>query len=241
MGDDGRIYVSEAVIPMYKALMPKATCATPNYFEAELLTDIKILDAASLRLCLRTFHERFRIPNVVISAVSLPLNQLELLGVDISAARNSPTGRLLLCAGSSIVPSTPSSFNSFSAEPPLSTITFGIPFPELAEYYQGVGDVFSSLILARFPPLIPDLISPHSISPLAKDAELAIASLQGVLKHTRDYAIGLAKGRAELLIAKEGEDVEQRVRRLRMVELRLVQSQQDILNPEVKFPAYKLS
>lgn len=35
MGDDGKIYVSPEVIPIYKAMLPKADCATPNHFEAE--------------------------------------------------------------------------------------------------------------------------------------------------------------------------------------------------------------
>ncbi|KAI5476120.1 pyridoxine kinase [Pseudohyphozyma bogoriensis] len=228
MGDDGRIYVSESVIPIYKSLMPKATCATPNYFEAELLTDVKILDLASLRLALRTFHERYRIPNVVISAVSLPASELAQLGITVV----SPTSRLLFCAGSTLL-SSPSE--------PLKTVSFGIAFPELAEHYEGVGDVFSSLILARFPSLVPSPTDPvHPISPLANTAEMAIGTLQGVLEHTRAHALKLAKGRPDLIMMKEGEGVEERVRRLRMVELRLVQSQKEILNPEIRYRAVML-
>lgn len=225
MGDDGRIYVSESVIPIYKSLMPKATCATPNYFEAELLTDVKIISAASLLLALRTFHERYRILHIIISAVSLPSSELALLGF--------PPSQSLLCAGSSLL-SPPGA--------PLSTVAFGIAFPELAEHYEGVGDVFSSLILARFPPVVapPPSPSDHPISPLARTAELAIASLQGVLGHTRTHALMLAKGRPEAIVAREGEGAEERVRRLRMVELRLVQSQKEILDPVVSFPAVRL-
>lgn len=223
MGDDGRIYVSESVIPIYKSLMPKATCATPNYFEAELLTDVRILDAASLLFALRTFHERYSIPNVIISAVSLPIDQLQRLGVP---APTSQTGRCLLCAGSTMV-SAPGE--------PLRTVPFGIAFPELAEHYEGVGDVFSSLVLGRF-----DANHVHDVSPLARTAELAIATLQAILARTREHALKLAKARNDLIIPQEGEDVESRVRRLRMVELRLVQSQQDILNPTVHYKAVGL-
>lgn len=221
MGDEGRIYVSESVIPIYKSLMPKATCATPNYFEAELLTDVKIVDANSLRLALSTFHERYAIPNVIISAVSLPTSELDHLGIQTIAA-----DRMLLCAGSSIVSGT--------------QVAFGIAFPELAEHYEGVGDVFSSLILARFPPLIPDLVNVHPVSPLARTAELAIASLQGIISNTRRSALELAGGRPELLVGAEGEGPEERVNRLRMVELRLIHSQKEILDPVILYRAAQL-
>ncbi|KAK4704880.1 pyridoxine kinase, partial [Phenoliferia sp. Uapishka_3] len=224
MGDDGRIYVSESVIPIYKSLMTKANCATPNYFEAELLTDVKILDDASLRLALRTFHERYNIPHVIISAVSIPTSSLASLGV---LPQGATSARMLLCAGSSIT-SLPGQ--------PLATTTFGIPFPELNEHYEGVGDVFSSLVLARFPGTTPSLAD-HTISPLAQTAELAIGSLQGILEHTREHALMLAKGRPEVIVMKEGEGAEERVRRLRMVELRMVQSQREILDPVLKYRA----
>ncbi|EGU11536.1 Bud site selection protein 16 [Rhodotorula toruloides ATCC 204091] len=234
MGDDGRIYVSESVIPIYKALLPRATCATPNYFEAELLTDIKILDATSLQLALRTFHERYRIPNIVVSAVSLPLSELVKLGfVDAPAlTTSSSTSRMLVCAGSTLV-SAPGE--------PLKTTSFGIAFPELAEHYEGVGDVFSALVAGRFPSASDPAFAAHPISPLARTVELAIASLQGILAKTRQHALSLAKGRADLIVPREGESAEERVRRLRTVELRLVQSQQEILNPDVKHRAVRFS
>jgi pyridoxine kinase len=212
MGDDGRIYVSESVIPIYKSLMPKATCATPNYFEAELLTDVKILDGASLRLALRTFHERYRIPNIIVSAVSLPIDELIKMGFAVDHSTTSP---MLLCSGSTIL-SGPGEI--------LRTVSFGIAFPELAEHYEGVGDVFSSLILGRFP----------------DTAELAIASLQGILIKTRANALALAKHYPDAIVPREGESAEERVKRLRMVELKLVQSQQEILNPRVQYHAVAL-
>ncbi|GAA5883800.1 hypothetical protein JCM16303_002379 [Sporobolomyces ruberrimus] len=239
MGDDGRIYVSESVIPLYKSLLPKATCATPNYFEAELLTDVRILDADSLKLALRTFHERYRIPNIIISAVSLPVHELSKLGFkDLPAMNSSSTGRMLVCTGSTIT-SSPDS-------PTITTTSFGIAFPELAEHYEGVGDTFSSLVLGRFPPSASssttsspqqsesDLAySSHPISPLAHTVELAIASLQGVLAKTRAHALQLSKGRTDWIVPHEGESAEERVRRLRTVELRLVQSQKELLDPQV--------
>ncbi|GAA5921889.1 hypothetical protein JCM3775_003401 [Rhodotorula graminis] len=234
MGDDGRIYVSESVIPIYKALLPRATCATPNYFEAELLTDVKILDASSLQLALRTFHERYRIPNIVISAVSLPVSELAKLGfVDASSlVDRAPTSRMLVCSGSTMT-SAPGE--------PLTTVSFGIAFPELAEHYEGVGDVFSSLVVGRFPSSADPDFAAHPVSPLAHTVELAIASLQGILFKTRQHALSLAKARPDMIVPREGETADERVRRLRTVELRLVQSQNEILDPVVKYRAVRFS
>lgn len=233
MGDDGRIYVSESVIPIYKALLPRATCATPNYFEAELLTDVKILDASSLKAALKTFHERYRLPNIVISAVSLPTAELEALGfslADGSSTIPAGTNRMLVCSGSTIV-SAPGD--------PIESVAFGVAFPELAEHYEGVGDVFSSLVAGRFPCYSDPAFAAHPVSPLAHTVELAIASLQGILARTRAHALALANNRPEMIVPREGESADERVRRLRTVELRLVQSHQEILNPTVQYRAVR--
>jgi len=35
MGDQGRLYVTEGVVPVYKSLVPHADLIVPNQFEAE--------------------------------------------------------------------------------------------------------------------------------------------------------------------------------------------------------------
>lgn len=43
MGDNGKLYVKEDLIPVYKdAILPLADILTPNLFEAEILTGMKI-------------------------------------------------------------------------------------------------------------------------------------------------------------------------------------------------------
>ena len=87
--------------------------------------------------------------------------------------------------------------------------------------------------LGRFPDASPT----HPVSPLAHVAELAIASLQGVLARTRAHAIALAKHYPDAIVPRDGESAEERVKRLRMVELKLVQSQQELLEPRVVYQA----
>ncbi|KAH9074796.1 Ribokinase-like protein [Lactarius deliciosus] len=67
----GVLYVSPDVIPIYRSLLPKATIITPNWFEAETITEIKIVDKASLQKVLTVLHETYSVPNVVISSIPM--------------------------------------------------------------------------------------------------------------------------------------------------------------------------
>lgn len=235
MGDDGRLYVSESVPPVYRRLLRHATCATPNDFEASLLTSVPITSIPSLRDCLSAFHEQFGIPHIIVSSVTLPLEiARSALGSDDAIPWPEPDaeGRVLVCAGSS---------QTAKDVPPQQWV---IVFPRLAEHYEGVGDLFSCLVVGRFPSSSGPA-STSSPSPLAATAELAIASLEGVLLSTRAKALDhLRRTNDEKfsLVPAEGESKEDRVKRLRTLELRLVdrQSRQAIEDPQVRWRARKL-
>lgn len=49
MGDAGRLYVSEGVVPIYRELLCQATIITPNYFEVECVALTASLDQNSGR------------------------------------------------------------------------------------------------------------------------------------------------------------------------------------------------
>ncbi|KAF4997779.1 hypothetical protein FGRMN_3617 [Fusarium graminum] len=59
MGDNGRIYVSEDVVPAYKTLIHDADLILPNQFEADLRKAIQVL------------HDKYKVPHIVITSVSL--------------------------------------------------------------------------------------------------------------------------------------------------------------------------
>lgn len=112
-----------------------------------------------------------------------------------------------------------------------------ITFPALPEHYEGVGDVFSSLVLAHFArPL-------HSQEPcpLSQTAEVAIATLQGILANTRQHAMHLADPKFDITGTNAQETAEERIKRLSLVELRLVQSYKEIVNPVITYRAQPLS
>ncbi|KAI6023777.1 Ribokinase-like protein [Pisolithus microcarpus] len=71
LGDAGKLYVAADVIPVYRKILPLATVITPNWFEVETLTDMKLTNLASLRGALRKLHVEYRVPNVVISSIPL--------------------------------------------------------------------------------------------------------------------------------------------------------------------------
>ena len=58
LGDMGKLYAPVELIDLYKTkIVPKAYCVSPNYFEAELLTGIKIVDEETALQAMLNLHE----------------------------------------------------------------------------------------------------------------------------------------------------------------------------------------
>ena len=59
MGDDGRLYVGEELVPAYRdQIISLASVLTPNQFEAELLTGITIDSKSSALQACQSLHKR---------------------------------------------------------------------------------------------------------------------------------------------------------------------------------------
>lgn len=72
LGDDGRLYVPEALMPVYRTtVLPLAQVCCPNAFELSLLAEVALpaCDADVVAGC-RIMHERFGVPTVVVTGVS---------------------------------------------------------------------------------------------------------------------------------------------------------------------------
>lgn len=96
MGDQGRLYVAEDIVPVYKNLIRDADLILPNCFEAELLSETTITDMASLTAAIATLHKTYQIPHVIVTSLRLPTqtqssNSTETLAVVGSSCRS---GRL---------------------------------------------------------------------------------------------------------------------------------------------------
>ncbi|ORX35763.1 Ribokinase-like protein [Kockovaella imperatae] len=158
MGDIGRgLYVAEQVIPIYKSMLPLATIITPNHFELELLSDMKITSPSSLQQAIRHLHEKYSLTHVVVSSISLPSSLVSrfdlpgppdsyqsLLGATTpsryTGAQDFSTseGTNLVCLAS-----------TYRAEG-RQLVTSAYALPNVEAYFAGVGDLFSSMVMAHF-------------------------------------------------------------------------------------------
>lgn len=82
IGDDGRIYVAEGILDVLRhRLLPAASLITPNQFELELLSGVRIADAQGLRAACAAIAGQGRI-DVVATGCSLadtPEGQVETI------------------------------------------------------------------------------------------------------------------------------------------------------------------
>ncbi|KAK4550329.1 hypothetical protein LTR36_003296 [Oleoguttula mirabilis] len=180
MGDNGRIYVAEDTVPVYKSLLKDADLILPNQFEAELLSDVKIHDLASMKQAITKLHEVHKTPHVLITSMRLP-----------ASTANTPTAAdedLSTSAKLSIIGSTATS----DSKPRL----FRVTVPALPVFFSGTGDMFASLMVSRLRQAAQEANlldkaswrSPDDVAgpdlPLAKAAEKVLASMHAVLKDT---------------------------------------------------------
>ncbi|PKI84068.1 pyridoxal kinase [Malassezia vespertilionis] len=235
MGDMERgMYVNPDVLPIYRRMLPLASILCPNQFEAQKLTDITITSLDTMYHVLEKLHGTYNAPHVLLTSVDLPDMDLAKLG----AASAMPDGQpAMLLVGSSRVDGDAKLHPWF------------IQFPSLGEYFSGVGDMFSALTLARFSASRDDLPQPASAScqdytheasecgtPIAQAVALAVASLQAVLSRTRAAMIALGQEqRIDPFQPSHLLPVDERVKVMRMRELRIIQSAQDILHPSVQY------
>ncbi|KAK1711057.1 pyridoxal kinase [Colletotrichum lupini] len=235
MGDNGKLYVAEEVVPAYQSLVEHADLILPNQFEAELLSGVKITDMQTLQTAIRALHTKYRIPHVVITSVSL-------------ASPDHPPSHLSV-VGSSMSPST--------GEPRL----FKIVFPAIDAYFSGTGDMFAALMTVRMREAViaasansedqqqlkdrESWLSGDEVDaldlPLAKAAEMVLASMHEVLTQT-------ARGMQEVVAAAGGDalaETEEGRTKLHLLksksaELKLVRNLASLREPTVELRARRL-
>lgn len=181
MGDEGKLYVPMELVSVYREkVVPVASMLTPNQFEAEQLTGLRITsEKDGLDAC----------------------NILHAAGPSKVVITSLHTEDHLLLIGS---------HQKVKGQPPEQ---FKIVIPKIPAYFTGTGDLTTALLLGwsnKYP------------DELEKAAELAVSSLQALLQKTiADYK-------------RAGFDPQSS-----SLEIRLIQSQNDIRNPVVKYNAEK--
>ncbi|KZP28640.1 Ribokinase-like protein [Athelia psychrophila] len=218
IGDGGQLYVAPDVVPVYRSMLPLATIITPNYFEVETLTGIKLEDIDSLRRALTILHKEYRVPNVVISSMPLQEWLIDKLPNPIRPTSNSDTDSgYLLCLCSSTVNLAESSGNSD---------VHAQFVPLVPGYFSGVGDLFSALLIGHFEnqDLLPSSSQEPPQTPLSYASSMALTKTHAVLTSTYRHTLTLPEeDREQTDTEKDAADPARRRRRMRGRELRLVQ------------------
>ncbi|KAL8117910.1 hypothetical protein AgCh_015701 [Apium graveolens] len=183
MGDEGKLYVPPELVSVYRdKVVPVASMLTPNHFEAEQLTNSRILSEKDGREACNILHAAGPSKVVITS-----------MNVD---------GNLIL-------------IGSHQKEKGQTAEQFKIQIPKIPAYFTGTGDLTSALLLGwsnKYP------------DNLDKAAELAVSSVQALLTRTlNDYK-------------RVGYDPQSS-----SLEIRLIQSQDEIRNPEVIYKAERYS
>lgn len=130
MGDDGKLYCKEDVIEAYRSILHLADVATPNYFEASVLSGIDIVDMASAKAAADWFHQQGT-ACVVIKSFAVPGDDAHLHFL-LSVAEKEETKL--------------SAKDASRLKLPPRRFTGTVPFYE--GRYTGTGDVFAAVLLA---------------------------------------------------------------------------------------------
>ncbi|KAK4111767.1 Ribokinase-like protein [Canariomyces notabilis] len=239
MGDNGTLYVAQDVVPVYRSLVHHADLVLPNQFEAELLSEVEITDMASIGRAIRVMHERYGIPHIVITSVSLPhpdhpVSSLSVVGSTMTSDRRPRP--------------------------------FKIVFPAIDCYFSGTGDMFAALMVVRMREAVHNggtgsglmqrqsWLSDDSVDaldlPLARAAEKVLASMHEVLTKTAErMEQTMEKARADMAAdvdgvgiagAEEAHKKKLHLLRSKAAELRLVRHLDSLRFPKVEFRATRL-
>ncbi|KAI0457662.1 Ribokinase-like protein [Xylaria acuta] len=251
MGDNGKIYVAEDVVPAYRGLIHHADLILPNQFEAELLSGVAITDSASLERAIEVLHDTYNLPHIVITSVSLPIRSASQTPSSTRPA--SPTqSQAPLTPTMSVVGSTRTS----DRKPRL----FTIQFPVFNAYFSGTGDMFAALMVVRMREAVaysstqhaaswvsPDDVEPTSL-PLARAAEKVLASMHEVLARTCEHMpadldaavsrLAARRGVSNDVIRAEGETMH--LLKSKAAELKLTRNLGCLREPTIEYRAERM-
>ncbi|KAF1325776.1 Pyridoxal kinase, partial [Globisporangium splendens] len=139
LGDLGKLYVPMELVEVYRSqVVPIADVLTPNQFECEMLTEMKLATVADALAACKKLHAQG--PRVVV------ISSFEEAGAEEEAAKSGKP-RELLVIGSKV------GGDAKDGELP-SYEQYEIRFPWIDSYYTGTGDLFAALLLAwlhRYP------------------------------------------------------------------------------------------
>ncbi|KAJ1980524.1 putative pyridoxal kinase [Dimargaris verticillata] len=241
-GDNGHLYVSEEMIPLYKQrLLPYANLITPNQFELELLTEMPARTQAGVLAAMDKLH--------TLGVNAIVVTSAELDDLRPASASSVP---FLYLYGSQRLPDTSIAVTSTNSGPiTLSAAPqyerFRIGFPRLDGYFTGTGDLCCALLLAHFAASTKESLA--GTASMNLDQPFA-APLPGVLPRACEQTMATMAAVMERTLAAQrhaGIVYEPNLPRserpselVRHCELQLIQSKADIEHPVIKYRAERL-
>lgn len=130
MGDDGKLYCKEDVIEAYRSILHLADVATPNYYEASILSGVDVKDMSTAKAAADWFHKQGTACVIIKSfAIAGDKDHLHFL---LSVAETDETRRTEKGSG--------------RLKLPPRRFTGVLPFYE--GRYTGTGDVFAAMLIA---------------------------------------------------------------------------------------------
>lgn len=134
IGDNGRFYVSQEVIPIYRELLQSGavSAVTPNQFEAEILTGITIKTKQDVFKVLEKFHKEYKVPHVILTSMKLEEDSETILSVASSSSVRGGVGEV-----------------GGTESGGIEVRPFYYEYPSLNAYITGTGDLFAGLLVDR--------------------------------------------------------------------------------------------
>ncbi|XP_065212409.1 pyridoxal kinase-like [Planococcus citri] len=181
LGDDGELYVPEDLVPIFKnAIIPLADIITPNQFELEILSEIKVDTLEKTLQAIDSLHNKGCKTVVMSSATYSDPNTLTTLA---SHADGNSRKRVM------------------------------IEIPKLKARFTGTGDLFSALFLAWM----------SKTSDISAALENTVSTIYAIISKTMQF------------YEDAGNDFDPK-----LLELKLIQSKEEIENPKVLFKSKTL-
>ncbi|KAJ5325391.1 Phosphomethylpyrimidine kinase type-1 [Penicillium brevicompactum] len=232
MGDQGRLYVNDDVIPAYKKIVPFADLILPNQFEAEVLSGVQITSLETLAEAITAIHRIYSVPHVIITSV-------QLFKLSQSGSTPPPPENFLTVIGS-------------TTKSDGSPRIFRVDVPALDCFFSGTGDMFAALTVARLSEAVSDTgndlratkswVSPDSVAavdlPLAKAAIKVLSSMHSVLERTlesRDAELATEVPATNEQLSEEEAAKRGYLRRTKAAEVRLVRNTKVLRDPKIQF------
>ncbi|KAI8982462.1 Ribokinase-like protein [Mycotypha africana] len=203
MGDNGALYVAAEIVPLYRNIMRYAYVVTPNQFEAETLSEMKISSLEDTRQVAKKLHG-LGTPNIVITSLKLPLKHVP----QEIQFENESTDESLYCFTSQELPNG-------------ELVQHLISFPTYQGYFTGTGDLFSSLIVPRLQESMRNKTRHFLIEAVYR----VVCSVNAITKKTWLY-------QQEYMQQRYGNEASEikpnEAKAVRSCELRLIQSRKEI-------------